>query len=70
MKKTLLAMTSLLVLTTSCKEQPEKQQDSEDMAHAASGYPIEPINIKNVKVHDDFWLPIIERVQEKPLNMP
>ncbi|AEM69650.1 protein of unknown function DUF1680 [Allomuricauda ruestringensis DSM 13258] len=61
-------MTSLLVLTTSCKEQPEKQQDSEDMAHAASGYPIEPINIKNVKVHDDFWLPIIERVQEKTIE--
>nr|WP_293167495.1 glycoside hydrolase family 127 protein [Allomuricauda sp.] len=68
MKKTLLAMTSFLVLTTSCKEQPEKQQESKEKAHVASGYPIEPINIRNVKVHDDFWLPIIQRVQEKTIE--
>ncbi|MBA4746035.1 MAG: glycoside hydrolase family 127 protein [Muricauda sp.] len=61
-------MTSFLVLTTSCKEQPEKQQESKEKAHVASGYPIEPINIRNVKVHDDFWLPIIQRVQEKTIE--
>ncbi|MEC3965313.1 glycoside hydrolase family 127 protein [Flagellimonas halotolerans] len=68
MKKALLAMTSFLVLTTSCKEQQEKQQESKEKAHVASGYPIEPINIRNVKVHDDFWLPIIQRVQEKTIE--
>lgn len=61
-------MTSFLVLTTSCKEQQDKQQESKEKAHVASGYPIEPINIRNVKVHDDFWLPIIQRVQEKTIE--
>ena len=33
-----------------------------------SDYPIEPVNIQNVKVTDDFWLPIIERVQENTIE--
>lgn len=68
MKKVLLMVTSLLVLAASCKKETEKQQETEDRTYAEQGYPIEPVNIRNVKVHDDFWLPIIERVQEKTIE--
>jgi DUF1680 family protein len=35
---------------------------------ANSGYPIVPVDIASVKVTDDFWLPIIKRVQEKTIR--
>lgn len=60
-------MACLLILGISCKKQG-KQQVAENKTHAGHGYPIEPINIRNVKVHDDFWLPIIQRVQEKSIE--
>jgi hypothetical protein len=31
------------------------------------GYPLSPVNIRNVKMTDDFWLPVIQRVQEKTI---
>jgi DUF1680 family protein len=33
-----------------------------------TGYPITPVTIKNVKLTDAFWLPIIKRVQEKTIE--
>jgi DUF1680 family protein len=33
-----------------------------------SGYTIEPVEISKVKITDDFWLPIIKRVQEKTIE--
>lgn len=60
-------MACLLILGISCKKQGE-QQIAENKTHAGHGYPIEPINIRNVKVHDDFWLPIIQRVQERTIE--
>ncbi len=30
-------------------------------------YAITPVDIKNVKLNDDFWLPIVKRVQEKTI---
>lgn len=33
-----------------------------------SGYAITPVNIQNVKITDNFWLPIIKRVQEKTIE--
>lgn len=68
MKKVLLVVTGLLLLTASCKKESEKQLEAKDETYAEQGYPIEPINIRNVKVHDDFWLPIIQRVQEKTIE--
>lgn len=35
---------------------------------ASQGYQIEPVDIQNVTVTDDFWLPIIKRVQEKTIE--
>lgn len=34
----------------------------------AIGYPIQAVPISNVKIADDFWLPIIKRVQEKTIE--
>lgn len=34
----------------------------------AAGYALTPVNIRNVKMEDDFWLPIIRRVQEKTIE--
>lgn len=34
----------------------------------STGYPIGPVDIADVKVTDDFWLPIIKRVQEKTIE--
>jgi DUF1680 family protein len=31
-------------------------------------YPIEPVNIREVKLTDEFWLPIVQRVQEKTIE--
>ncbi|MCC6723954.1 MAG: glycoside hydrolase family 127 protein, partial [Saprospiraceae bacterium] len=31
-------------------------------------YPITPVNIRDVKMEDDFWLPIIKLVQEKTID--
>lgn len=33
-----------------------------------SDYQISPVNIQNVKMTDEFWLPIIKRVQEKTID--
>jgi uncharacterized protein len=31
-------------------------------------YPIEMVDIKNVKINDDFWLPIIKKIQDKTIS--
>lgn len=68
MKKMIWIVASLLVLVTSCKKEAEKQAETKDGIYAESGYPIEPVNIQNVKIKDEFWLPIIQRVQEKTIE--
>jgi DUF1680 family protein len=57
----------LLALLASCKTDTQKQEDAPE-AKVKEGYPIEAINIRNVKLKDEFWLPIIERVQEKTIE--
>ena len=47
------------------------QTDQENIAkveETKTGYQIEPVDIQNVKVTDEFWLPIIKRVQEKTIE--
>lgn len=65
----LLLLLTLFVFTVACKN-TEKEPESESMEVAvnADGYPIEAVNIRNVKLDDQFWLPIIERVQEKTIE--
>ncbi len=67
MKKGLIIAMGLMALAVSCKNSTRKQQDDAE-AEVKEGYPIEAINIRNVKLKDEFWLPIIERVQEKTIE--
>ncbi len=48
----------------------KKEEESEDEVNRENqtGYVIEPVNIQNVKLNDAFWLPIIQRVQEKTIE--
>ena len=59
-------LTFLLVLVAfvSCQT---SQLNPEDEETVNAAYPISPVNIQNVKMKDDFWLPIIKRVQEKTI---
>jgi DUF1680 family protein len=36
-------------------------------AAATGSYPITPVNLRDVKLDDQFWLPIVRRVQEKTI---
>lgn len=45
--------------------------DKKDLSKAqepTKGYQIQPVDIKQVKITDEFWLPIIKRVQEKTID--
>jgi len=67
MKKGLILTTGLMVLLVSCKNDAREQQGDTEI-EVKEGYPIEAVDIRNVKLKDDFWLPIIERVQEKTIE--
>lgn len=54
--------------TISCKEKPKGLALNSSETKDESGYKIEPVNIQHVKLTDDFWLPIIKRVQEKTIQ--
>ena len=54
--------------TISCKEKPQELAINSSEAKEELGYKIEPVNIQHVKLTDDFWLPIIKRVQEKTIQ--
>ncbi len=57
---------SVLALLVACKAPVDDKPVEETSAY--SDYPIEPVNIQHVKIQDDFWLPIIKRVQEKTID--
>ncbi|MEW2922780.1 glycoside hydrolase family 127 protein [Muricauda sp. ANG21] len=67
MKRGLILAAGLMTLLVSCKTDTQKQEDRPE-AEVKEGYPIEAVNIRNVKLKDEFWLPIIERVQEKTIE--
>ena len=46
-----------------CQQRSKKSNTPQKLA-----YTITPVNIKNVKLTDDFWLPIIKKVQEKTIE--
>ncbi|MCF1420347.1 glycoside hydrolase family 127 protein [Mangrovimonas futianensis] len=55
---------SLLIFNCNTETQVTKVEEP----GSGMGYPIEPVDIQHVKVTDDFWLPIIKRVQEKTID--
>jgi DUF1680 family protein len=34
---------------------------------AAAGYPITPVDLRDVKLTDQFWLPVVQRIQQKTI---
>ncbi|MBI9039829.1 glycoside hydrolase family 127 protein [Lutibacter sp.] len=44
------------------------KKENKIVKEVKTGYPISPVNIQNVKLTDEFWLPIIKRVQEKTIE--
>lgn len=66
-----ILLTTTIVLAFSCKQEAKEDAvtaNGTEMAENATGYPIEAINIRNIKLKDEFWLPIIERVQNKTIE--
>jgi DUF1680 family protein len=59
---TLLACLLVAVTVLSCSS-GEKQ----DMASAIGSYPIHPVDLRDVKLTDRFWLPVVQRIQEKTI---
>lgn len=55
----------LLLIGCNSKSSPGASVDTQE---ASNGYPIEAVDIKHVKLKDEFWLPIIERVQDKTIE--
>lgn len=60
----------LLIILSSCKE--SVPYDTHTLAGqsdiAGIGYPIQPVDIRQVKMTDSFWLPIIKRIQDKTIS--
>lgn len=49
------------ILIVSCAE-------NRDSSRVENHYPIQPVDIQNVKLTDSFWLPLVTRVQEKTIE--
>lgn len=56
---------AITVLLFNCKTD---KKDVVEVTEPKTGYQLEPVDIQNVKVTDEFWLPIIKRVQEKTIE--
>jgi len=65
--KTIIPLALLLSLALGCPSDATKTARGTTDG-GLSNYPITPVDIRNVKVTDAFWLPIIERVQEKTIE--
>ena len=64
LSKNILIIAFSLVLFNCKTDKKEKVVDKE----TKTGYPIASVNIQHVKLTDEFWLPIIKRVQEKTID--
>ncbi|MEC7772168.1 MAG: glycoside hydrolase family 127 protein [Bacteroidota bacterium] len=69
--KHILLTATTIGLFISCKQEAKQdvvEDKGPEMAVSSTGYPIEAVDIRNVKLKDEFWLPIIERVQNKTIE--
>ncbi len=55
-----------IVLCVSCGNE-KKEVSLPIEPETKTGYQLEPVNIQHVKLTDEFWLPIIKRVQDKTI---
>jgi DUF1680 family protein len=58
-----IAVSLLMTVFGHCQQRSKKTDTPQKLA-----YTITPVNIKNVKITDEFWLPIIKKVQEKTIE--
>ena len=63
----ILNMVVTILLFISCEGEKKEIVASREPENK-TGYQIMPVNIQHVKLTDDFWLPIIKRVQEKTIE--
>ncbi|TLF45636.1 glycoside hydrolase family 127 protein [Maribacter aurantiacus] len=54
------------LLIISCKT--EVKEFASDVKEKTAGYPITPVNIQHVRLTDKFWLPWIQKVQERTIE--
>lgn len=64
----LLLSLGLLLTLTACGPQLEEITVVAHHEHELQDYPIQPVEIRQVKLKDNFWLPIVQRVQEKTIE--
>tara|TARA_R110002051_G_C8762505_1_gene501918 strand:+ start:3907 stop:5889 length:1983 start_codon:yes stop_codon:yes gene_type:complete len=69
MKRVILTVVLAIFLFSflSCQQDVKKEPAESTTSESTIGYEITPVNIQNVKLTDDFWLPIIKRVQDKTI---
>jgi DUF1680 family protein len=68
MKNSILLLVGILFFI-SCKQKDISETESKnENTNDLASYSIEPVDIKNVKLTDEFWLPIVKRVQEKTIE--
>lgn len=58
---------SLLLVIVGCNSKSTSEENTE-VKEVDRGYPIESVDIKHVQLKDDFWLPVIERIQNKTIE--
>lgn len=69
MKRAILlaVLATFLFSFLGCQQEVKKESAENTNSEPTNGYEITPVNIQNVKLTDDFWLPIIKRVQDKTI---
>lgn len=72
MKNSFIAILSSIILVCFifmvCSYNETSNNSTNENVFEQTGYQIEPVDIQHVQVTDDFWLPIIKRVQEKTIE--
>lgn len=63
LKTATIAVSILMSVFGHCQQPSKKAVTPQKLA-----YTITPVNIKNVKLTDEFWLPIIKKIQEKTIE--
>ena len=58
----LLFVLSVIMTISSCSS--DKKQDN---TAAVGSYRITPVDLRDVKLTDGFWLPVVQRIQEKTI---
>lgn len=60
------ALVTALLIGVGCGNEPKKEEVTSSTENKV-GYQLTPVNIQHIRLTDNFWLPIIERVQERTI---